>query len=324
MYVEILGNLDMNKLFAATTPERMIKCLVYEYEKFLRERLPACEAATGKTVETSCTILDLNNVGLSNFYKVKNYVGEASTIGQNYCASLIRLVTRDGTSALETDPVAPSTCAPRPRDHGSLLHHQRSLPLLGCLVAHQALVGRGHRQEDLDPRPRLEGPAPRPDPRREPRGPIRRSVDGPFDVRRRTLEHGGWQEGCVSISNASSGLFELTPDSPSTFFLRFSHRGRQRQVPTVDFENAQRNLSRSLALLLSFPRHPWIPLLHPLCPFPLVALAAQPQPTACTLAFAPCRRARTSHKPKTSTSGLVCTQESSGVVRSEKSLGVRS
>lgn len=89
VYVEILGNLDMNKLFAATTPERMIKCLVYEYEKFLRERLPACEAATGKTVETSCTILDLNNVGLSNFYKVKTYVGEASTIGQNYCASHI-------------------------------------------------------------------------------------------------------------------------------------------------------------------------------------------------------------------------------------------
>jgi hypothetical protein len=87
VYVEILGQLDMNKLFAATTQERMIKCLVYEYEKFLRERLPACAAATGKQVETSCTILDLNNVGLSNFYKVKGYVGEASSIGQNYCRS---------------------------------------------------------------------------------------------------------------------------------------------------------------------------------------------------------------------------------------------
>jgi len=88
IYVEILGKLDMTKLFAATTQERMLKCLVYEYEKFLRERIPACEAATGKTVETSCTILDLNNVGLSNFYRVKGYVGEASTIGQNYCEYL--------------------------------------------------------------------------------------------------------------------------------------------------------------------------------------------------------------------------------------------
>ncbi|CDZ98706.1 Phosphatidylinositol transfer protein SEC14 and related proteins [Phaffia rhodozyma] len=84
VYVEVLGQLDMNKLFAATTQERMIKCLVYEYEKLFRERLPACQAVVGHTVETSCTILDLNNVGLSNFYKVKNYVGEASTIGQNY------------------------------------------------------------------------------------------------------------------------------------------------------------------------------------------------------------------------------------------------
>lgn len=77
----------MAKLFAATTQERMLKCLVYEYEKLLRERLPACSAASGKVVETSCTILDLNNVGLSNFYRVKGYVGEASTIGQNYCES---------------------------------------------------------------------------------------------------------------------------------------------------------------------------------------------------------------------------------------------
>lgn len=75
----------MKKLFAATTQERMLKKLVYEYEKFLRERIPACEFASGKTVETSCTILDLNGVGLSNFYQVKGYVGEASTIGQNYC-----------------------------------------------------------------------------------------------------------------------------------------------------------------------------------------------------------------------------------------------
>jgi hypothetical protein len=80
----------MNKLFAATTQERMLKCLVYEYEKMLRERLPACAAATGKVVETSCTILDLNGVGLSNFYKVKNYVGEASQIGQNYCGVFLR------------------------------------------------------------------------------------------------------------------------------------------------------------------------------------------------------------------------------------------
>jgi hypothetical protein len=34
-------------------------------------------------VETSCTILDLHNVSLSNFYRVKDYVLETSNIGQN-------------------------------------------------------------------------------------------------------------------------------------------------------------------------------------------------------------------------------------------------
>lgn len=60
-----------------------MKRLVWEYEKFLNERLPACSKAAGHPVETSCTILDLKNVSLSNFYSVKNYVGQASSIGQD-------------------------------------------------------------------------------------------------------------------------------------------------------------------------------------------------------------------------------------------------
>jgi len=83
IYVERLGQLDIKALYAATTQERLIQRLVVEYEKFIDERLPACSAATGQPVETSCTILDLQNVGLTNFYKVKDYVSEASAIGQN-------------------------------------------------------------------------------------------------------------------------------------------------------------------------------------------------------------------------------------------------
>lgn len=56
---------------------------MYEYEKFLTNRLPACSKAVGHPVETSCTILDLNNVSLSNFYSVKNFVAQASSIGQD-------------------------------------------------------------------------------------------------------------------------------------------------------------------------------------------------------------------------------------------------
>ncbi|KAJ7663010.1 CRAL-TRIO domain-containing protein [Mycena rosella] len=83
VYIERLGLLDFNALYAATTQERQLKRLVLEYEKFLNERLPACSAAAGHPVETSCTIFDLHNVSLTNFYRVKDYVMKAVEIGQN-------------------------------------------------------------------------------------------------------------------------------------------------------------------------------------------------------------------------------------------------
>ena len=83
MYIERLGLLDIKALYAITTQERQLQRLVYEYEKFLRERLPACSRAVGHPVETSCTILDLQNVSLSNFYRVKDYVMAAASIGQD-------------------------------------------------------------------------------------------------------------------------------------------------------------------------------------------------------------------------------------------------
>lgn len=84
IYIEQLGKLDIKALYAVTTQERQLQRLVWEYEKFLTDRLPACSVAVGQPVETSCTILDLQNVGLANFYKVKDYVMQASKIGQDY------------------------------------------------------------------------------------------------------------------------------------------------------------------------------------------------------------------------------------------------
>lgn len=77
MYIEQLGKLDINKLYALTTQERQLKHLVSEYEKFLKDRLPACSAESGHLVETSCTILDLHNAGISTFYKGASRMGAA-------------------------------------------------------------------------------------------------------------------------------------------------------------------------------------------------------------------------------------------------------
>jgi hypothetical protein len=81
--VQQLGKLDVNQLYAITTQERMLQNLVYEYEKYLSDRLPACSKAVGHPVETTCTIMDLKNAGLGSFYKVKDYVSAASSIGQD-------------------------------------------------------------------------------------------------------------------------------------------------------------------------------------------------------------------------------------------------
>ncbi|KAI5119615.1 hypothetical protein M0805_007879 [Coniferiporia weirii] len=84
LYVERLGNIDVTELRRVTTQERQVKQLIKEYEKSMNERLPACSKAAGHPVETSCTILDLEGVGLKAFWDVKGYVQEASNIGQNY------------------------------------------------------------------------------------------------------------------------------------------------------------------------------------------------------------------------------------------------
>ncbi|TFK35018.1 CRAL-TRIO domain-containing protein [Crucibulum laeve] len=84
VYVELLGNLNVKALYAATTPERLLQRLVYEYEKSSSLRLPACSSATGHPVENFCTIFDLGAHGsLSNFYRVKDYVFQAASIGQD-------------------------------------------------------------------------------------------------------------------------------------------------------------------------------------------------------------------------------------------------
>lgn len=68
----------------STTPERLIQQLIVEYERFQRERLPVCSEVSGHLIETSCTIMDLKNVGVSQFWKVSSYVQQASKIGQYY------------------------------------------------------------------------------------------------------------------------------------------------------------------------------------------------------------------------------------------------
>ncbi|KXN90557.1 Sec14 cytosolic factor [Leucoagaricus sp. SymC.cos] len=83
IYIEQLGKIDVKALYSITSQQRLLQRLVLEYEKFQTQRLPSCSQHIGHPVETSCTIMDLNNVSLTSFYKVKDYVMAASSIGQD-------------------------------------------------------------------------------------------------------------------------------------------------------------------------------------------------------------------------------------------------
>jgi len=84
VYIEQLGKVDINAMYKITTQKRLLENLVNEYEKFADPRLPACSRKAGKLIETSCTIMDLQGVGLRSATQVYGYLQEASKIGQNY------------------------------------------------------------------------------------------------------------------------------------------------------------------------------------------------------------------------------------------------
>ncbi|KAF8324063.1 hypothetical protein DL93DRAFT_91013 [Clavulina sp. PMI_390] len=83
IYIEKLGEVTMEKLAKVTTEERLLKFLVSEYERCSNERFPACSIARGQHIETSCTILDIDGVGLGGYWNVSAYIKTASGIGQN-------------------------------------------------------------------------------------------------------------------------------------------------------------------------------------------------------------------------------------------------
>jgi len=83
IYIEQLGKLDFKALYAVTTQERLLHRLISEYERSLARRMPSSSRAVGHPVETFCTILDLQGVSLTNFYRVKDYVMAAARVGQD-------------------------------------------------------------------------------------------------------------------------------------------------------------------------------------------------------------------------------------------------
>lgn len=84
VYIEQMGNVDLNAMYKITSADRMLQNLVTEYEKLADPRLPACSRKAGKLLETCCTIMDLKGVGISKATQVYGYVRQASSISQDH------------------------------------------------------------------------------------------------------------------------------------------------------------------------------------------------------------------------------------------------
>ncbi|XP_057511012.1 phosphatidylinositol/phosphatidylcholine transfer protein SFH11-like isoform X2 [Actinidia eriantha] len=69
IYIERLGMVDLTAVLQITTVDRFLKHHVYEQEKTLHWRYPACSVAAKKHIASTTSILDMKDVGPANFSK---------------------------------------------------------------------------------------------------------------------------------------------------------------------------------------------------------------------------------------------------------------
>ncbi|KAK4435031.1 Phosphatidylinositol/phosphatidylcholine transfer protein SFH11 [Sesamum alatum] len=85
VYIERLGMVDLDTLLRVTTIERFVKYHICEQEKTLNWRYPACSLAAKKHIASTLSILDVKNVGMSQFSKPARYLFmEIQKIDSNY------------------------------------------------------------------------------------------------------------------------------------------------------------------------------------------------------------------------------------------------
>ncbi|KAJ1536874.1 cytosolic factor, phosphatidylinositol/phosphatidylcholine transfer protein, partial [Cladochytrium tenue] len=89
VYIDQIGLLDVKQLFAVTTDEKMLREHIYEYEKLVEYRLPACSLKEERNLEQSCVIMDLKGVSLSQFTSVYGLIRQVSAYAQNYYPEML-------------------------------------------------------------------------------------------------------------------------------------------------------------------------------------------------------------------------------------------
>jgi hypothetical protein len=90
VYIERVGQLDIDKLLEATTEERLLKYCVREYEKVHSQVFPACSEALGTNVRLSIVLVDLNGMTMKHLSKkVYGFLKIISGITQEYYPEIL-------------------------------------------------------------------------------------------------------------------------------------------------------------------------------------------------------------------------------------------
>ena len=84
-YYDCPGAVKVENILDVISLGTMEKYYMLEYEKLLHIRLPACEKAAGRTIDTTFSVLDMKGFSMTSLNsKTKDFVMSAIVMGQNY------------------------------------------------------------------------------------------------------------------------------------------------------------------------------------------------------------------------------------------------
>ncbi|CAK9863427.1 unnamed protein product [Sphagnum jensenii] len=85
LYIERLGQLQVDELLKITTMDRMLLYHVQEWEIVIDWKLPACSKKAGINISQSLTILDMKGVTMRHMSKqVRNFIQKITKIDQDF------------------------------------------------------------------------------------------------------------------------------------------------------------------------------------------------------------------------------------------------
>lgn len=68
IYIEVIGDINVEELFQNTSEERLLKYYVRGYERLLKVMFPACSNHSRKLIEKSLSILDMKDQAMKFMY----------------------------------------------------------------------------------------------------------------------------------------------------------------------------------------------------------------------------------------------------------------